>query len=357
MAQSLVRAACLTHYAEVASASGLNPLRMLLDAGLSPNVLQEPDLMIPGDKVGRLLQNSASQAGNESFGLSMASGRLLSNLGPVGLLIRDQETLRDSLNLLMRYHAMLNSALSMVVEENGNTVVIRERLLAGKAGEPTRQRVELALGVMVRVIRQLIGRDWQPRSVYLEHAAPSHLGMHTRMFGPNVLFDQEFNGIVCTSADLDTRNEFADPAMIRYAQKLLDFALPVDESGILDDVRRAILQLLPSGRCSIEQVGEHMGVMPRTIQRRLTEQGQSFSCAMNDVRKQLALRYVLESKRSLTEVAELLGFTAASSFSRWYQSQFGCSAKAARAGKSSATLPQALWPRDSGIGLRAASGM
>ena len=331
MAQSLVRAACLTHYAEVASASGLNPVRMLLDVGLSPNVLQEPDLMIPNDKVGRLLQNSASQSGNECFGLSMANGRLLSNLGPVGLLIRDQETLRDSLNLLVRYLATLNSALSLVIEESGNTVILRERVLSGQAGEPTRQRVELALGVMVRVIRQLIGKDWQPRSVYLEHAAPHKLDMHARMFGPTVMFDQEFNGIVCTRGDLDTRNEFADPAMIRYAQKLLDFAPPADEVGILDDVRRAILILLPSGRCSIEQVGEHMGVMPRTIQRRLTERGQTFSCAMNDIRKQLALRYVLESKRSLTEVAELLGFTAASSFSRWYLLQFGCSAKAARA--------------------------
>jgi len=331
MTQSLVRAACLTHFAEVAGASGLNPVRMLLDVGLSPNVLQEPDLMIPSGKVGRLLQNAASQSGNEGFGLCMASGRLLSNLGPVGLLIRDQETLRDSLNLLVRYLATLNSALSLVIEESGNTVIIRERFLSGKAGEPTRQRVELALGVMVRVIHQLIGRDWQPRSVYLEHAAPHKLDAHFRMFGPNVLFDQEFNGIVCTRGDLDTCNEFADPAMIRYAQKLLDFAPPADEVGILDDVRRAILILLPSGRCSIEQVGEHMGVMPRTIQRRLTEQGQTFSHAMNDVRKQLALRYVLESKRSLTDVAELLGFTAASSFSRWYQLQFGCSAKAARA--------------------------
>ena len=35
MAQSLVRAACLTQYAEVAQASGLNPLRMLLDVQLS----------------------------------------------------------------------------------------------------------------------------------------------------------------------------------------------------------------------------------------------------------------------------------------------------------------------------------
>ena len=330
MAQSLVRAACLTHYAEVAQASGLNPLRMLLDVQLSPHVLDEPDLMIPVDKVARLLQDSANRSGNESFGLCMASSRLLSNLGPVGLLIRDQQTLRDSLNLLVRYLATLNSALSLVIEEAGDTVVLRERLLSGRAGEPTRQRVELAMGVMVRVIRQLIGRDWQPQRVYFEHAAPQDGRMHARMFGLRVAFNQEFNGIVCTKADLDTRNEFADPAMIRYAQKLLDFAPPMHEADILDDVRRTILLLLPSGRCTIEQVSEHMGVMPRTIQRRLTEHGQTFSCAMNDIRQQLALRYVLESKRSLTEIAELLGFTAASSFSRWYQNQFGCSAKASR---------------------------
>ena len=330
MAQSLVRAACLTHYAQVAEASGLNPLRMLLDAGLNPHVLDEPDLMISVDKFGRLLQASVSQSGNESFGLCMASNRLLSNLGPVGLLIRDQQTLRDSLNLLVRYLATLNSALSLVIEETGDTVVLREWVLSGTAGEPTRQRVELAMGVMVRVIRQLIGRDWQPQGVYFEHAAPKDGRMHAKVFGQRLEFNQAFNGIVCTRADLDTCNEFADPAMSRYAQKLLDFAPPTDEAYILGDVRRTISQLLSSGRCTIEQVGEHMGVMPRTIQRRLTESGQTFSCAMNDIRKQLALRYVLESKRSLAEVAELLGFTAASSFSRWYQSQFGCSASEAR---------------------------
>jgi len=330
MNQSLVRAACLTHYAQVAQASGLNPLRMLLDAQLSPHVLEEPDLMIPIDKVARLLQDSASRSGNESFGLSMASSRLLSNLGPVGLLIRDQATLRDALRLLLRYLASLNSALSLVIEETGDTVVLRERLLAARAGEPMRQRVELAMGVMVRAIRQLIGHDWQPQRVYFEHAAPQDMRMHSKMFGARVVFEQEFNGIVCTRTDLDTRNEFADPAMIRYAQKLLDFAPPADDGSILDDVRRTILLLLPSGRCSIEQVSEHMGVMPRTIQRRLTEKGQTFSCAMNDIRRQLALRYVLESRRSLSEIAELLGFSAASSFSRWYQNQFGCSASATR---------------------------
>lgn len=328
---SLVRAACLTNYDEVARTAGLNSARMLLDAGLSPSVLAEPDVMIPVDKVGRLLQASAQQSGNESFALCMARSRLLSNMGPVGLLIRDQETLRDSLQLLIRHLALLNGAMTMELEEQDDTVVIRELLLAGRAHEPTRQRVELALGVMVRAIRQLIGRDWQPRLVCFEHAPPKDLAVHLQLFGPRVAFNQDFNCVVCAKADLDRRNEFADPAMVRYAQKLLDASGPPSDDAVLDDVRRSILLLLPTGRCSIERVSEHLGVVPRTVQRRLTEKGQSFSALMNDIRLELASRYVLESKRSLTEVAELLGFSAASSFSRWYQSQYGCSAKDSRA--------------------------
>lgn len=133
---SLVRAACLTNYEAVATASGLNSMRMLLDAGLSPSVLDDPDLMIPVDKVGRLLQASALQSGNESFALCMARSRLLSNMGPVGLLIRDQETLRDALNLLVRHLALLNGAMTLEVDEQADTVVIRELLLAGRAHAP-----------------------------------------------------------------------------------------------------------------------------------------------------------------------------------------------------------------------------
>ncbi|WP_432260621.1 AraC family transcriptional regulator [Cupriavidus sp. TMH.W2] len=328
---SLVRAAALTNYSEVARAAGLDPVRMLLDAGLSPSILREPDLMIPVERVGRLLQASASMSGNESFGLCMAESRLLSNLGAVGLLIRDQATLRDSLHMLMRYQALLNGALSLAVEECGELVIIREAVMAGSAHQPTRQRVELALGVMVRLIRQLLKPDWEPRRVCFEHPAPRDLSTHLRFFGPRVEFDYDFNCIICAKSDLDARNPFADPAMVRYTQQLIDASAMSQQATMLEDVRRIIVLLLPSGRCSIEQVAEHLGVVCRTVQRRLAEEGQSFSSIVNDIRTELAVRHVIESDRPLTEVATLLGFSAPSGFSRWYHAQFGCSPKESRA--------------------------
>ena len=89
---------------------------MLFDAGLSPSVLHEPDLMIPVGRVGRLLQASASMSGNESFGLCIAEPHLLSNLGAAGL--------------LLPYQALLNDAQSLAVEEYAVMVIMREVVMA-----------------------------------------------------------------------------------------------------------------------------------------------------------------------------------------------------------------------------------
>jgi AraC-like DNA-binding protein len=333
-ATSLVRAASLTNYSEVARASGLDPVRMLLDAGLSPTVLHEPDLMIPVENVASLLQLSATTSGNESFGLCMAESRRLSNLGAVGLLIRDQATLRDSLDVLIRYQSLLNSSLSLMIEEFDHVVVIREEVRPGKGNQATRQRIELALGVLVRLMRQFLGADWQPRRVCFAHSAPRDLRTHQRLIGRVVEFDHDFNCIVCAKEDLGMRNPSADPAMARYAQQLLDASAKLPGDTMLDDVRRTILLLLPSGRCTIEQVSDHVGVVCRTIQRRLADEGQTFSSIVNDVRTELATRHVLESDRPLAEVATLLGFSAPSGLSRWFHAQFGCSAKESRARRS-----------------------
>lgn len=327
---NLVRAASLTHYSEVARAHGLDADRMLVDAGLSPSVLRDPDLKVPAERVGRLLEASAALSGDESFGLRMAETRQLSNLGPVGMLIRDQPTLRESLEVLVRYQVLLNASLSLMVEESAGVVIIREEVMVGQA-VPVRQAIELALGVLMRLMRQFLGPDWHPRRVCFVHPPPRDVATHVRVFGRVVEFNHDFNGIVCSRSDLDARNASADPAMARYAQQLLDASVHREAPTLLDDVRRTVLLLLPSGRCSIEQVADHLGVVCRTVQRRLADQGQSFSSLVNDIRTELAQRHVVESDRPLTDVAALLGFSAPSGFSRWYSGQFGCSPTESRA--------------------------
>jgi AraC-like DNA-binding protein len=75
----------------------------------------------------------------------------------------------------------------------------------------------------------------------------------------------------------------------------------------------------------VEQVASGLGVNVRTLQRRLDDNGLSFSQLLNDVRCELAQRYITHTPHSMGRVAEQLGYSNLSSFTRWFTSQFGCS--------------------------------
>jgi len=99
-------------------------------------------------------------------------------------------------------------------------------------------------------------------------------------------------------------------------------------------VRESIIKLLGTGQCTIALVAQHLGVDRRTIHRRLESEGQTFSTLFDDVRRELAQRYIESTGRTLSEVSSLLGFSEPSSFSRWYRKQFHSTALAVRARSS-----------------------
>jgi AraC-like DNA-binding protein len=325
----LIRSASLTHYAEVARPAGLDPYRMLSEFGLPPRCLKQPELMIPIDAVRRLLEASAERSGVEAFGLLMAKARRLSNLGPLGLLIREQPTMRLALDEFVRYSNRLNEALFLTIEETGDVVVLREELIVGRSGS-VRQSTELAIGVAFRMLRTFLGSEWRPRRVCFAYDAPADRSTHERVFGRNVEFGHDFNGIVCASADLEVVNPDADPEVARLARQMLA-AQPVSRTpDMATRVRELVVMLLGGGTCTVDRVAQHLGIDRRTIHRHLAREGTTYSDLVEAVRRELAERYVKEQHRSLAEVSSLLGFSAPSGFSRWYRQRFQAKPSARR---------------------------
>jgi AraC-like DNA-binding protein len=317
----LIRSACLTHYADVARDVGLDPVRMLADCHLPQRCLRDPDLKVRIDAVRELLERSAERSGAEAFGLRMAETRRLSNMGPVGLLVREQPTLRLALEALVNHGRRLNEALFLTIDETGDVVVLREELIVGQ-GRPVRQATELAIGVAFRTLRTFLGPDWKPRRVCFAHDAPRDRSIHDRVFGRCVEFGHDFNGIVCARRDLEVPNPNADAELARYARQLVDTDLGRVAPNATTQVRDLVVTLLGTGRCTIELVAQHLGVDRRTVHRHLAGEGRTFSDIVDDVRRELAERYLEQPHRALSEVSSLLGFSAQSGFSRWYRSQF-----------------------------------
>ena len=316
-----VRSASLTNYVEVARSVGLDPHRMVSEFGLPPGCLRDPELMVPVDAVRQLLEASAERSGCEGFGLLMAEARRLSNLGAVGLLIREQPTLRLGLEVGARYSNRLNEALYLTVEETSDVVVLREELIIGRSG-PVRQTTELAVGVAYRVLRTFLGAEWRPRRVCFAHEAPRDASVHRRVFGRSVEFDHDFNGIVWSRSELDVPNPNADPELARLARQLIESGPANKAPNITTQVRDLVVMLLGTGTCTTTRVAQHLGVDPRTIHRRLVREGRTFSGIVDAVRRELADRYLKDTNRTLAEVSVLLGFSAPSGFSRWYRQRF-----------------------------------
>jgi len=319
-----IRAAVLSHYSEVAKRLGLNPPLMLRKVGLTPRMLASPTQLIPQESAVTLLDISAKESGCSTFGLQLAEARLLSDFGPISLLLTHQPSMRMALQTIAQYRHLLNESLGMHIEDVGKTTLIREEVTSDYSGS-TQQSTDMAVGVLMLIFRAILSEHWRPQAVHFTHPANSDLHVHRRLFGCPMHFDSDFNGLVCMKADMDRPNARADAAMASYAQSFIDAMPKSGQNSLMQDVRRSVYLLLPMGRASVEQIASGLGMNVRTLQRRLDDSEVSFSQLLNEVRCELAQRYITHTHHSMGRVAEQLGYSNLSSFTRWFTAQFDCS--------------------------------
>ena len=332
----MVRSAVLNSYIEVAQSVGLDPYRMVADLGLPPACLTDPEIKISATKVGRLLEASAERSGKPDFGLRLAERRSLSNLGVLALHVREQPTIRKALAALVGYMHLHNEALQLKVEEIDGVAILSLAFDVGRP-VPIRQGVDLALGFLHQSLSRLLGKSWKPHAVYFTHAAPPNKGAHRRFFGTRIEFNSEYNGIELIARDLDAAVPASDSAMARHVQGYIDTLASRPNPTMAANVRECISAMLPSGLCSADHVAQRLGVDRRTIHRHLADEGETFTSLLDSVRAELVARYINNRERPLTSVAELLGYSSLSAFSRWFHARFGVSASEWRTAQRTVT--------------------
>ncbi|WP_433203531.1 AraC family transcriptional regulator [Nocardia sp. CA-107356] len=324
--QYFVRSAVLNGYVELVLELGQDPSSLMRTAGIDPAAVAAMGGWLPAEAVNRLFDLSAAGTGCEHFGLRLAAARAMSNLGPVALVAREEPDVRSALSVVVRHVNLHNEALqARLIEKNGLATV---EVAAASGIHLGRQSAEIAVTVIYGLLREFLHDDWQPLTVCFTHDAPADLEIHHRVLGPEVQFGHTFNGIVLYARDLDAANAMSDPLLRPYTRQYLESLLPRQSTPTTTDrVRSMIESLLPTGRCSSTYVARSLDMDRRTLHRHLTRSGETFTSLVDSVRIDLARRYVARHDRTLTEIAEELGFSALSSFSRWFSDRFGCSPK------------------------------
>ncbi|UUZ64796.1 AraC family transcriptional regulator [Polaromonas sp. P1-6] len=320
-----IRSATLVGYPEAARAVGLDPEKMLSRVGLDIGCMEDPETAIPLDAYFQLLGDSARVADCPDFGTRASIQRGMPNYRAVSLLMREAETVEQAINFYTS-HLALHADGTFIQLDNRfqNPLVIVE--ISARTREESFQVTQFAVVGITMQIRWLIGEDFQPDMVSFAFMKPRNTRAFQQFFKCPVLFKQVLSGLVLNRSVLQRPLVTSTPLLRKLALQQMESILHRPPGSFSMKVDRLVRSKLDEGACDSQVVAEHFKIDRRTLNRRLAREDETFSSILQRVRIEIACRALDGSDCSLSSIADEAGFESLSSFSRWFQKSFGCTA-------------------------------
>lgn len=319
-----VRALSLSYFEAFATNQGLNPREMLRRASLPAELLQHQEGILSYRRFALLLELCARETENPLFGLQYGLFQGVSIFGPLFYLIHNASNVGEALAELRQHYSLQNGAAEVGFEISGDLAVLSYHVsdsdITGLA-----QAEELATGIGIQLLRTLIGQHWQPDVVLLRHAPLASPESYRKSLGLLPTFSANCPGLVFDARALTQPLASADQALHNLMGRHVERMEHLSTDEMPRYVRLLLRNLLPSGRVTIEKIADCMAFTPRTLQRRLAEEGTSFQQLLDDTRQGMAKNYLEDASISIAQMAGLLGYGDLTAFCRAFQRWFGMS--------------------------------
>ena len=311
-----------------AAAQGVQPQSLYDSVKLDPSVLLDPDNRIPFAQLVALYENAAELTGDDNFGLHLGQSINPAAFDVVGYCALNSPTLGAAFARVARYHSIWTDGALFNLETTNDTSAV-VYTYADTSIRNHRQDAEMTLATVTTLCRNIASPDFAPSSVEFEHDAPRDTAEHRQLFRCPIEFRAPANKLTFGSKFLSFPIAKADASLCvlldRHAEELLAKFPP--QHSLVDQVRGIITAELRGGDPSLERAADQLSLTPRTLQRKLQELGTSHNELLDQMRRQLAMRYLREREMAICEVAYLLGFSESSSFHRAFKRWTGVTPK------------------------------
>lgn len=315
------RTESLRGFKDIVTSLGGDPVALLEGAGIEPSVLDRGKGEIPYGPMIELFETVATQLACPDFGMRLAAVQAALGatkvLGPLDVAMRNSPTLGDAYRYCASHLHVYCSATQICFEKlphDPRVFMLIDSLLVG--GTHQRQAVEHALALMQHGIHAISGGQARASEVWFTHEPLVALSIYRTHFNATVRFGQAMNGLLFDEQDFELPLPDSDPQLYEMATSFIDHRFPSVAMPLRTRVRINIARLLVEGNCTQEHVAAALGLHPRTLQRRLREEGESFEAIKDSVRRDVALRYLQQPDVSLVRVTEILGYSETSVLSR-----------------------------------------
>jgi AraC-like DNA-binding protein len=270
--------------------------------------------------VERLWQMAVDTTGDPTLPLRAAMLADAAEFGVVTYIFTASPDIRSGFQNTLDLIPLMSTVTGVSLETAEEHLIVRYRWQPGF--EISQASREYAVGVLIQLSRG-VGRSvggLSPQEVRFSYPPPDHADAYAEILDLPVRFDSGWDGVLFPVSELDAPNPASDPALAealaRHAQKLLA-KLPRGDD-LPSRVRHQLASALPFG-ASADQVAEDLGMSARNLRRRLEAEGSSYQVILDEVRCELARRYLAEEGKGVEEVAFALGFSDGSAFHKAFK--------------------------------------
>jgi AraC-like DNA-binding protein len=316
-------AAWVRGIADMFAAEGLPAAQLCTEAGIDLAALHLPQTRVDVDRVSRLWELAAAQYGKPGLGLDRNLTGRYGNVDLVGYALASGPNLLVGFQHLQRHMAVISDATTFEMERGprGYWLVLSH---IGATRPIPRQRVEFAVLTLLTLCGWLTRRELTPLAVELITPPPADEARYRTAFGLLPHFSQPANRFLLAEADLLAPIPTHNPSLWALHERLVETELDhLGQTLASTRVRTEVARILHLGEPRREDVAARLHLTDRTLQRRLQAESVSYQQLLDDTRRELAGQYLSDERRSLAEVADLLGFADQSNLFRACKRWFG----------------------------------
>ncbi len=293
---------------------GVNIDLLIRDEGLTLDAVISGAMRIDMDVMTRLWHQARLITGDPTIGLKVARNMRPTTFSSLTAALYAVPDLQTALRLMARFGNIFTDGGFWWVREMPDAmelVVLRRRAVANEVSDAV-------FAGILKLLQDISTPDLRPGHVHIGRERPANCAPWYTVFGDSIEFHSTNNSFMrFPRAPLETKLFGYDAAVLQHSVALMEAQLAgVRQGPTTAYVRAQILSSLGTDAEDIESVAAVMGLSPRSLQRRLGEESQTFRGLVDEVRRDTATRYLLDSVIPVTEIAARLGYGSLPSFTR-----------------------------------------
>jgi AraC-like DNA-binding protein len=320
-----------------ARAAGIDVAPLMVKAGVTRQQVEEDNVWLPVQGQITLLELIADALHDDLLGFHLARDYDPREAGLLHYVLNSSDLLGDALRRVERYSTIVNQGISLRLREGKEIAVTLKYVGVERLSD--RHQIEFWVAALVRGCRRLTGRRLLPSSVRLVHRRKGGAPELDAFMGCDVDFGADTDEIAFPGMAQQMPVVSADPYLNKLLIKYCEEARShrgASQGTFRVGLENTIAPLLPHGKARMDEIADRLGMSPRTLARRLAAEGLTFAGVLNELRADLAQRYLQDDDLAISQIAWLLGYREVSTFSHAFKRWTGRTPRQARSQENAA---------------------